>query len=643
MSNVPVFYPNRRLPFYFGDLYQIESKLSGYELVGVQRIVNVMAGQYAENKTTREEITESSFFEELENEEMRENSRTESISESLQTSTQSTLAKSSGFSANAGFEANFGYAKAYTGVGFDTQTAKTTSRSEAQSFAKQITETASNTVRQRSIRNRSGSASLRILEEQTRGLDNRGGSSAAMITRFVEEVHEFKLVQHKKHLFTRFIVPSPAANYMNALESGRAQQNTVAEIADTVKYQASGSNVTKEIFPKDLNEGNWFDVASYFGIVDPVTPPPKLSLNVAFQADDESGYEKIHMSSKEITVPEGYIPTHAKIDGELSAWNPTEPNTHWQTVNTAGFIGAERIDYMNWGTDSRNRSGNTITMYESGDGKAVFTFFSASYDFGAFNCHIELSPSERLMKLWQLEFYQQIKDTLSSRRPAENETAEALDLIEVADLSASPTAAKRMIHQELCRLALQFVLGTDLTGLGGVDRQALDFPLYPQIDYARVNDLQLTMDFLDKVFDFEKMTYRFLPHYLGGAEQRLSAFGQSTTGVLNEFLNAGAVEIILPVTLLKEEQLLYFLHTGLIMGGEDIPLPYDRNALALYDEIIEARAMEQSDDPIEIDSWTENLSTEHVILQDGAALPDWKSNAVPGPVSGNTLTPVGSE
>ena len=151
------------------------------------------------------------------------------------------------------------------------------------------------------------------------------------------------------------------------------------------------------------------------------------------------------------------------------------------------------------------------------------------------------------------------------------------------------------------------------------------------------------MDFLDKVFDFDKMSYRFLPHYLGGEEQRLSAFGQSSTGVMNEFLNAGAVELVLPVTLQKEEQLLYFLHTGLIMGGEDIPLPYDRDMLALYNEIIEAREMEQLDIPIKIDSWTENLSTEHVILQDSAALPNWKAGSVAGPVSGNTLSPVDPE
>ena len=132
---------------------------------------------------------------------------------------------------------------------------------------------------------------------------------------------------------------------------------------------------------------------------------------------------------------------------------------------------------------------------------------------------------EEALLRWKFEFYQQLVEAHSARyRPP---PAEQFDLISVGDFSGNPTAAKRMIECEIERLCLQFVLGSDLAGLGAIDRTSVAFPNYPVIDYARVGSLQPIIGFLSNVFDFSKMSYRMLPHYLGGDEERENAFALS--------------------------------------------------------------------------------------------------------------------
>lgn len=648
MPDQPKFSANRDLPFLFGDIFQIRSELSHYELKGIEKIVNIMAGQYAQNKSLTEETLESEVFSEFESEQLNETTLTDSTTSTVERATADVLNKSKSFGVSAEItgevKAFFGSIRASAGFTTESQSSQTHSETEAESFSKTVTEQARELVRNRTLRRHSSRSSLRELEETIRGIDNRSGDAAAMMYRYVEEVYRFDLVRHAKHLFTKFIMPDPAANYHVASKAGAQGEAIVAQTFDLLSYvDSSGSTpVTKKLSPDGITQDNWHTLAAIFELVDPVPPPQKKTAMAVLNSGSPSvGQSNTYQIKTDITVPEGYVPRRIFFAYDISLWDPNETNDGTRSAIIA-LIGRQNCQLKGWNDDKFRVGPYDLEPIPVINGTLPVAINGHSYSWGTFSVEVEMEPTDAAVRLWQLEYFQQLIDARRQQVGDKPSAAEVLDLIEVADLSDSPTVAKAMIDREIRLLCVRYVLGADLNGLDTVDR-SVEYPQYPVIDQVATNQIQLTLDFLNSVFDFDKMTYQFLPSYLGGREHRMTAFQNRPTGLLGEFVRAGAVEILLPVRKNYEEALFYFLQTGLIMKGDDIPLPYDRRMLELYEEIVEARALDSSEDGILVSSWFKNMPTEHVLLQDGAQMPDWRKDGIlPSGVSNTAVAPGAS-
>lgn len=641
MTDYPEFSPNRDLPFMFGDIFQIRSELSHYELKGIEKVINIMAGQYAQNKSVTEETVESESFSEFENEVLNELTKTESSTESVEQATVDVLSKSKSFGVSADVTLTYGVVRANAAFGMDSQSSQTQSKQEAQKFARTVTEQAREMVRNRSLRRHSSRSSLRELEETIRGIDNRGGGAAAMVYRYVEEVHRFDLVRHAKHLFTKFIMPDPAANYHVAMAAGASARAMTTEAVDVLSYidTFGGTTKRKTLTPESITPDNWHRLASIFGLYDPTPPPEMKSAMAIVVTGTPASAPTSFVETTEVAVPEGYVPLSVSFAFEVSIWDGSEQEMGNATWGLTALVGGRHLALHWWGGTTDDYGPFDLTGLPLVDGMLPIGVIGHSYNYGEISIEVKLAPTQEAFATWQLEYFQQLVDARRQASGAGPTTADALDLVEVADLSGSPTAAKAMIDKEIHLLCLRYVLGSDLNGLDTVDRD-VKFPNYPIIDRAATNDLQVALDFLNNVFDFSKMTYQFLPPYLGGREHRMAAFQNSPTGLLGEFVRAGAVEILLPVRQSYEEALLYFLQTGLILKGTDIPLPSERHMIELYEEIVEARALETATEPVLVNSWFQNFPTEHVLLQEGAEMPDWRDGGVlPGGVTNSVVAP----
>lgn len=641
MADQPKFSPNRELPFMFGDIYQLRSELSHYELKGIEKIVNIMAGQYAQNKSLTEETLESEVFSEFESELLSENTRTESTTQSIERATSDVLSQADSFGVSADVTLTYGVVRANAGFAMESQSSQTHSETEAESFAKTVTEQARELVRNRSLRRHSSRSSLRELEETIRGIDNRGGDAAAMVYRYVEEVHRFDLVRHAKHLFTKFIMPDPAANYHVAKAAGAQSQAIATETVDLLSYvdNFGGQTVMKRLSPEGITQANWYRLAAIFELADPVPPPQKMTVMAAITNGDGSSGKSNYLAKTDITVPEGYVPRRIFFELEIHTYDSDEPKDGSEAWGLIALVGRKAFGIKQWWAASKTIGPFALEPIPLVNSTLPVALVGLSYNYGTVSIEVEVEPSDETMILWQLDFFQQLVEARRERSGAKPSPAEALDLVEIADLSDSPTVARTMIDMEIRQLCLRYVLGADLNGLSTVDRNVA-FPQFPIIDQAGTNRLQLTLDFLNNVFDFDKMTYKFLPHYLGGREHRMTAFQNRPTGLLGEFMRAGAVEILLPVRQNYEEALFYFLQTGLIMSGEDIPLPYDRRMLELYEEIVDARSLATAEDGVLVSSWFKNMPTEHVLLQQGAQMPDWRDDGIlPGGVTSSSIAP----
>ncbi|HST35974.1 MAG TPA: hypothetical protein VLK25_05015 [Allosphingosinicella sp.] len=641
------FAPNRELPFVFGDLFQVSSKLSHYRLGGIQQISSVISGQYAENKQIHEETTQTEYYSEEEQLSEKEASHLESTHEGMQQALSETVASSQKINVSAEAEATYGVIRAQVSGGYDNDKSKSQSKTAATDFAHEVVDQSRELVRQRTLSSRRSATTVLDRTENVRGFDNRGGPSSAFITRYVEEVHRFSVVQHEQHLFAHFYISFPAANYFNAIDAGMTNPKVGVDVPGELKYlNASGASITLRPGDISLDPNSatyWFKLAVAFGLTEPTSPPGNLSDIVTIKiTPDQLTNNSAHLIES-VTVPEGYA-THTVTVAEEA--NQTWIDGHQEGMDYHVVLLAG--PYKHWLKLWHDPPGNNkfgvalnIPMIPIDSGEFNFVLRVGQLAEGSYSFYFVFRPTEDHLGEWRLRFFQELANAKAGKAQGPDMMAAAGAGVTVADLRSSPIAAERMIKQELRREAIRFVTGSDLDGLDPVNRKARPFPHYPLMDVAKANDLQPIYDFLHTGFDFDKMSFTFLPTWLGAMEQRYNAFAGGATGMMTEFLNAGAAEIVLPVRSGREEQLFFFQKTGIIFDGSDVPLPDDPATLALYDEILEARELNASPKSIEIKSWDDYLPTPHVILQASATMPDFRPGAPPDPgtVAGNSLAP----
>ncbi|QCO54681.1 hypothetical protein EOK75_02020 [Pseudorhodobacter turbinis] len=642
-AGLPDFYPNRDVQFSFGDLYVTKSKLLTHELSNISRIVNVLGGQFSEILHEHEEISEEDSYSEVENETTEENSLTTSSTEALETAANTHQDKSNAFSVSAQVKASYGVIKAQVDSSYDNQNATGSSQSNAQSYARTVVETSRKTVRSRVLNQYRKNTRVRDLEARKMGIDNRGGSTAVAVYRHVSEVHEAVLYKHQKHLFARIFIPTPAENYAK----------NIAGVLTAASTSPAGLKFTKDGEKIDLSfanltlagstagtlwiDENWLALAAEFGITDP-TPFPTLKFENKASTKELNAQANVTETydSKVVTftVPEGYLPDQMDV---TPTWGSNKSS---DSLHTYVQITIPKHDIWNIGISSHARVTEPLPNFTSQD---VADFVDGQLQVNVLTAwtaliHISMlmtyRPNDDTKALWRLAFYNQILDAADGAPTIEDQ----LGVSRRVNVLANADAAAQMIREELERETIQYVLGTDLNGLDAYHRPpSTDATQYPALNTEKTNDLQYVVGFLASAFDFDKMSYRFLPGYLGAESNRSKLFDGKTSGEVRKFLQAGWAEVILPIRRGEEFKLFYMLETGQIWSSSDdeAPLPNERRYLALSEEIEADRLTSDTDaDPVEIDRWTFNLPTPFEIIQDGADI----SITNPTPASGTDIT-----
>jgi len=624
----PTFYPNNAIQFTFGDLYQVESRLESYELRNISRIVNVLGGQYTELLQEHEEITEEDDYSEFEKDTTEESSLTTSTTESMETAANKQQNKENAFSVSTGAKATYGVVQMQVDASYDNKNGSSSSKSNAQSYAKSVVESSRKSVRTRILTQHRKNTQIRDLERKSMGLDNRGGENFVGIYRHISEVHEAKLIKHQKHLFAKIYIPTPSENYSKHISGVlTASTESPAGLKFTKgdeKKALTFANLTDD----DWMDNHWIELAAEFGIEDPIPFPimksqiEQYDLTIT-ETTKSTGLEEQYKSGDvSFTAPKGYIPIGVKISSVGAANNWTD-GTHGIYITLPG---RDRIKLTFAKTKFYNfeiENSEPLTYLDKLNFKIPVV--SGWYYGMHITFEMQYKASEQMLGMWRLNFYNQILEAAEGKPTPEDK----LGLSRRVNVLANADAAKKLIKEELERETMQYVLGTDLKGFDGYWRNLSDETPeenYPEVNVDKTNSLQPIVSFLSTAFDFDKMSYRFLPAYLGAEENRSKLFDGKNSGEIREFLQAGWAEVILPIRRGEEYKFFYMLETGLIWAGsdEEAPLPNSREYLALSEEIEEDRLLTedtQADSNV-VDVWTFNLPTPFEILQDGSSLND---------------------
>lgn len=620
-KGIPEFYPNDSILFTFGDLYQVKSSLDSYELRNISRIVNVLGGQHTEIIREHEEITEEDTYSEFEQETSESQSLSTSTTEAMESFSNSYQEKENSFSVSGQVKANFGTIKAQVDSSYDNQNGSSSSQSNAQSYAKTVVESSRKSVRTRILNTHKKNTQIRDLESKKIGLDNTGGGNFVGIYRHLSEVHKAQLTKHQKHLFAKIFIPTPSENYSKHI-SGLLEANTKSPSG--LKYTRVKGKEKDDLTFSNLIKDNWIDtnwvhIAAEFGLTDPIPYPNDLveiKTHIVPFTDNKDPNPQLFTQKIQFSVPDGYIPDETNI-GNVN-------RIHGQTVYlefvlpNKDALGVQHNRTQNFKFNFDNQTLRNIEL----SGNTFEIAFIAGFSLAtALSCEVRYVPSQKTLNLWRLNFYNQILEAAEGKVTIE----EQLGLSRRVNVLGNADAARTLIKEEIERETIQYVLGTDLKGFDAYWRDlANNTPSsnYPELHMEKVNILQPMIGFLSTAFDFDKMSYRFLPVYLGAESNRSKLFDSKNTGEIRDFLQASWAEVILPIRKGEEYKLFYMLETGLIWSSsdEEAPLPNKRQYLALSEEIEEDRALvhnKESEETI-VDTWTFRLPTAFEILQKGS-------------------------
>lgn len=628
LDHFPTFSPNENLKFVVGDLFQAKQKLVRYELGEIASINNLLAGSYLKMKNFHEEQIESSLYEEEEFESEKSTSSSQSTQQMMSEVSRNKINTSNSFSAGGDVSGSYGAIKFNAYADSNNNQSKQKSKESAKEFASQVVNESEESVRERRLR-QAFSRNLEIIrKEEEYGFDNRGGGHVVGIKCFVNEIHKVTLWNHNKYLFSTIMLAHPSENYKAYLEhqkiSGEKNKDKSTDIdlyfGKVLDENGNETDEPKKLLASDISIDKWQELAFHFGVASEDLPiPPVSDVKIVTQSQywgKSGGSNDELIQNIDFEIPDKYKPI--SLDYGVGSWtNGNEVmdlyilDTLKTTLIPVGGYGKGSISLDNT---------NILELFPKNKlTVSLKTKFSFIFSFhGSIKCKKVITDLE--YETWQLDFYNALKDAQKSNED-ENPMA-FLDNLGVGsvDFKNNSISANKFIKNELQRCVLQQVFGSNLNGFSVLDRSTIKKLEYPNCDLDKLSKLSPLLTFLNSVFDFDKMTYRFLANYLGAKWNREEVYSDTAVGPLKDFMEASFAQMILPVARGMEHRFRYFMLTGgMVFEGEDVPVVDDEISLSVLDELNDIPSPLEDASSIVSERFI-TLPSPHIMLMEGGEI-----------------------
>jgi hypothetical protein len=591
-------------PLGIGDLKVVKQTLKKYVAGEVAHIENVLKGEYKERKyrtLDRTENTETHATETTE-ENTHDNQTTDRFE--LKKESDKTIQSQMSLQAGVTVTASYGPVSIGAHADFAYSTSSSDTEKTSSNFAKEIVDKSVTSIQKKTIDSRTAKQLHEVEELDTHGLDNKSGpGNISGIYRWVDKHYEAQIYNYGKRMMFEFIIPEPAAFYIYAQNNNPAKTITVPN-PDPVS-----------ISHKDLNGWNYQSYIKKYSVQGVSVPPHRYKYSSL--AIDQSGIENgktISKSTKELTVPDGYLPLYYTFG--VSALFQNYPvfeliigDTVWDLLHNE-----HTMHYYS--------SGNSvISKYES-----FIPVSLSGYDINAFSLNVavlsEVTPE--FYEDWQIKTYEKILAAYQALKEQYDQAVSQVQTNKGVVIQGQNPMINRTIEQtELKKAALKMFMDFSLYGSFDAMKAAGTAP--PEFDVFDAIKEGKNIQFYEQAFEWENLTYLFYPYFWGRKSNWVVASNTYDTDPLfTQFLQAGAGRVVVPVHPAFNDAVLYFLERGLVWGGADAPRINDPLFMSIAEEL--KNQTDDLDNAIpEGDPWDVILPTTLVYLQDDSKLPDYES------------------
>lgn len=252
-----------------------------------------------------------------------------------------------------------------------------------------------------------------------------------------------------------------------------------------------------------------------------------------------------------------------------------------------------------------------------------------------------LERTDNLFSKWKLDTYKKIHQEYLNQKSLYDSKLSELAISEdmsIEIVGNNPLFNRETEKVELKKGAIMMLTKNHLANLNGFynfdwpgkpdDRPDYD---YPYMDFNRTRILGRQVLFFEQALETHNMLYTFYSYFWGlHGDWEENLFRSDVDPLFNNFLKAGAARVVFPVRPGFEKAVLYFLRTGIIWEGKDVPVIGDPMYVDIVEEMKEKLDLLDYDGRPE-DIWTYKMPTPLVYLRENDLsdteenLPSWES------------------
>ncbi len=600
------------------EFKKVNQTLCCYTEGEVSHIENILAKEYKERSTRnliRTEITNEKTTE-RETENLSDTTSTDrhEIQSEIALMLQEQQSKNLALSASVGGTYSFGggsHISINTNATSNTSSSSSSSSNfnEAEAYAKELTQRAMQRLVEKTTSKRT-SKMLREFEETNKhGFDNREGDKHVTgVYRWVDKIYQNELVNYGKRLLYEFMLPEPAKNYKHLLQKNIETGNTQG--CDTILLQKPLSPQEMGIMDhQDITEANFGAIAAYYKLeIEEGYPIQFQRIAKSFTenfytngSDAQNDAPLFHVSKNfDFELPEHYICTH------FHAQFVARRHGGHNDINGNLLIGDVAADLDSDSEYIGVLDGSAVVTPNHRGARPVlnaptFTHVEgnlpislAAEDIGVFamtvwaNC--ALKPEA--LNQWKArlfstintayeEMLQQYNDALYEQCMQRKQDQAASDNPTVPNYNINPLMARRIERQEIKRIIIEQIMqkvyavkyaaaGTNPIGYNNYLQDSLNNTLNVNRNSGFYRDQMKYAKFLEQAFEWDIMAYTFLPYYWADEKEwgDLLSLDTAADAIFLAFLQAGMVDITLPVRTGLEKSVAFLLETGLLWRGD---------------------------------------------------------------------------
>lgn len=524
--------------------------------------------------------------------------------------------------------------------GVDVETSTETAAKSASTYAKDVIERSLERVTER-VREERVRTVRREMEEKNLHQFTNGDDQPHKvgIYQFLDKVYEAQVFNYGKRQIFDLVVPEPAS-YLWYLSSPASSETRTALPMPPEPLTISAS----EILYADSHASHpnhYLRLAQKYGATGITTPPERYKVATTKYQNPASGSTQLSESGEhlappltlEVSIEAGYQVRRAQFyclalsdDAGMRSipFSIGMRGATWRgrsAVSDGGIGGSlnigEGVVSVTFPTPPVLATGNKLVV-------TAMPYETANFAISA-EVQCEVTPGH--ITAWKIGVHDRIREAYDSRLLEYKDELSKVELeqkqkqqTQNADIGVPPSKRKQLMVSELKKHCIAMFMGHWFEGtevaVGG------EPPVYSfEEAMAKGNRVR----FLEQAIEWTQLQYALYPYYWARKstwEERIR--NDDADYEFQQFMQAGAARVVLPVRPGFEQAFSYFLETGELWNGSGTPPSiHDPMYVQIVDELKELSggALEA---PVPVgDPWEVRLPTNLVMLRRTSNLPAW--------------------